>query len=146
MSPTEGMREITDLEALAATAHPLRRRLQDLLEVEGPATAAQLAGRTRQPVENIVRHLGILAQTRIVEEADGPAGGPDGRPWQLSAAQTQTQTNGLADDPVTRAVIVAMLSVLHERHSQFLRDWLEGARPSPRSGRSADSRRTGGCG
>jgi DNA-binding transcriptional ArsR family regulator len=122
---TAGVREITDLEALAATAHPVRRRLLDFLDVEGEMTASSMAERSGQSVENVDRHLRLLEESRLVELCEACADASGELPWRRSAPGMRTQTNGLADDAVTRAVIFAVLSVTRERHAGFLREWTE---------------------
>ncbi|MFI1864047.1 ArsR/SmtB family transcription factor [Streptomyces jumonjinensis] len=56
------IRQITDSRVLAAMAHPLRRRLMDVLKVEGPGTVSALAGRTGQAVGNVSHHIRVLAR------------------------------------------------------------------------------------
>ena len=46
-----------DIDKIVAIHHPLRRRLLEVLGVDGPATASQLAARTDQLVGNISHHL-----------------------------------------------------------------------------------------
>jgi len=60
---------MTSLDQIAAMHHPLRRRLLEVLSLDGPATASQLAGRTDQHVGNISHHLKMLARAGLVEEA-----------------------------------------------------------------------------
>ncbi|WP_034262610.1 ArsR/SmtB family transcription factor [Actinospica robiniae] len=123
MTVTTEIREITDLEALAATAHPIRRRLLDFLDVEGEMTATAMAESSGQSVRTIERHLHLLEESRLVEQSAADEDGE--RPWRRSAPGMRTQTNDLADDAVTRAVIFAMLCVTRERHAGFMREWTE---------------------
>ena len=60
---------MTDARVLTAMAHPLRRRLLDVLRVHGPGTASVLAERTAQAVGNVSHHMRILAEAGLVEEA-----------------------------------------------------------------------------
>lgn len=53
---------------LAALAHPLRRRLLDLLTVHGPCTVSLLAEHSGQRVGNISHHIRVLADSGLVEE------------------------------------------------------------------------------
>src|SRR5689334_10057135 len=51
-----------------AVDHPLRRRLLDLLAVEGPSTVSILSARTGEMVGNISHHLKVLATAGVIEE------------------------------------------------------------------------------
>ena len=63
------MRQITDARVLVAMAHPLRRRLLNMLKVDGPSTASVLSERTGQAVGNVSHHLRSLAAAGLIEEA-----------------------------------------------------------------------------
>ncbi|AGL19996.1 helix-turn-helix domain-containing protein [Actinoplanes sp. N902-109] len=63
------MAQIKDAAVLKAVAHPLRRRLLDLLRVDGPAMPSVLARSTGQAVANISHHLRVLAEAGLIEEA-----------------------------------------------------------------------------
>ena len=54
------VRNITDSAVLAALAHPLRRRLMDVLKVHGPATVGMFAEHTDQASANVSHHLRVL--------------------------------------------------------------------------------------
>ncbi|MFI5733119.1 winged helix-turn-helix domain-containing protein [Kribbella sp. NPDC051587] len=51
-----------------AVDHPLRRRLLDLLAVDGPSTVSILAATTGEMVGNISHHLKVLATAGVIEE------------------------------------------------------------------------------
>ena len=59
MEPEQRVR--ATIEQVAASGHPVRRRLLELLGVDGPATACQLAERTGELVGNVSHHLKMLA-------------------------------------------------------------------------------------
>jgi DNA-binding transcriptional ArsR family regulator len=63
------MAEIKDAAVLKAVAHPLRRRLLDVLRVDGPSMPSVLARVTGQAVANISHHLRVLAEAGLIEEA-----------------------------------------------------------------------------
>src|SRR4051812_21439100 len=63
----KNVREIRDSKALAAMSHPLRRRLLDVLHLDGPATASTLAAQTGKAVGNVSHHLKVLAASELVE-------------------------------------------------------------------------------
>ena len=60
------VRQITDSRVLAALAHPLRRRLMDVLKVYGPCTVGMLAERTDQAPANVSHHLKVLAAADLL--------------------------------------------------------------------------------
>jgi hypothetical protein len=120
----EDLRYITAIPAMAATAHLLRRRLLDLIDVYGPATTAQLADRTGQPARIVAHHLGILRDTQWIEQVAEPAGDEDARPWRMSAAIARIMTNELPDDPVSKAVVLAAQLVSWERHNELISNWM----------------------
>lgn len=114
---------IGDLTALAATAHPVRRRVLDLFDVDGQATATALARRTGQAVGNITRHLRVLEQAGLTEEAPGPAASGGERRWQRTSGY-RVRTEDLPDDPVTKAVILAAHSVITQRYAELTQAWM----------------------
>jgi helix-turn-helix protein len=122
--------QITDLVALAAAAHPLRRRLLDLFDVEGQVTPAALARRTGQPVGNITRHLRELAQAGLAEEIQGKPGEASERAWRRTAGY-RIVTSEMPADSVSRAVILAAHSVTTQRHSQLAQAWLSARETFP---------------
>jgi hypothetical protein len=120
----EDLRYITTTKAMAATAHLLRRRLLDVIDVYGPSTTAQLADRTGQPACVVADHLAILQDAQWIERMAGPAD-DDAQPWQISAAAAvRIATNDLPSDPVSKAVVLAALLVTGERHSELIGNWM----------------------
>ena len=63
------MPDIKDAAVLKAIAHPLRRRLLDVLRVDGPSMPSVLARATGQAVANVSHHLRVLAEAGLIEEA-----------------------------------------------------------------------------
>jgi DNA-binding transcriptional ArsR family regulator len=63
------MPDIKDAAVLKAIAHPLRRRLLDVLRVDGPSMPSVLARATDQAVANISHHLRVLADAGLIAEA-----------------------------------------------------------------------------
>jgi DNA-binding transcriptional ArsR family regulator len=76
------MRDITDLRALRAMAHPVRLKLLNTLAMHGPATATELANEIDDTPANCSWHLRQLAKFGFIEEAtDLPYKGRN-RPWR----------------------------------------------------------------
>ena len=57
------------IDALIATQHPVRRRLYEILSVDGPANVGQLARRTGLAVGSVSHHLKRLHRAGFVEPA-----------------------------------------------------------------------------
>ncbi|HEY0645428.1 MAG TPA: helix-turn-helix domain-containing protein [Nocardioides sp.] len=74
-------RRLRDPRALAAIAHPVRMGIVELLSVEGPMTATELADRLDETPANCSWHLRKLAEHDFIEEAEGGKGRQ--RPWQM---------------------------------------------------------------
>ena len=74
-------RRLRDPRALSAVAHPVRMGILELLTVEGPLTATQLADRLDETPANCSWHLRKLAEHDFIEEAAGGTGRQ--RPWQM---------------------------------------------------------------
>lgn len=58
-----------DASRLAALQHPVRRRVVEILALDGPATVSQIAHRSAQAVGNVSHHLKILGRAGLAEEA-----------------------------------------------------------------------------
>jgi DNA-binding transcriptional ArsR family regulator len=84
-------RRLSDPRELQALAHPVRLGIMELLTVDGPLTATELADRLDETPANCSWHLRKLAEHAFVEEAGGGIGRQ--RPWQVRAV-------GLAWDDV----------------------------------------------
>jgi DNA-binding transcriptional ArsR family regulator len=123
----ERYREITDARVLAALAHPLRRRLLDVLRVHGPATASALAERTDQAVGNVSHHIRALAEVGLVEEAPELAKDRRERWWRLVARSLRWSGQPLSDDVAEEAIVQAVQSLTIDRHSGHVRAWFAAA-------------------
>ena len=75
-------RHLRDPRALTAVAHPIRLGIMELLTLEGPLTATELADRLDESPANCSWHLRKLAEHDFIEEAAGGTGRK--RPWRVS--------------------------------------------------------------
>ncbi|WP_045747301.1 ArsR/SmtB family transcription factor [Actinoplanes rectilineatus] len=116
------IREVSGSDVLAALAHPLRRRLMDVLKVHGACTASMMAERTGQAVANVSHHIKVLAGCDLVEEAPELARDRRERWWRLVSAGVRWSTAG-ATDPAGEAVAQAALALNLERQSGLARAW-----------------------
>jgi DNA-binding transcriptional ArsR family regulator len=116
-------RQITDSRVLAAMAHPLRRRLLDILRVDGPATASKLAERTEQGVGNISHHLRTLAACDLVAEAPELARDKRERWWRLVATTLRWSSSDFQDDSSAEAIAMASFSIDLDRQVGHVREF-----------------------
>ncbi|WBB67393.1 metalloregulator ArsR/SmtB family transcription factor [Micromonospora sp. WMMD812] len=117
------VREITDSRVLAAMAHPLRRRLMDVLKVHGPSTVGLLAERTGQAPANVSHHLKVLAGAELVTEAAELARDRRERWWRLVSRGLRWSNSDFDGDPAARAVADAATSLNLDRHVALARAW-----------------------
>ncbi|MFD8494109.1 winged helix-turn-helix domain-containing protein [Amycolatopsis sp. NPDC059657] len=115
-----GIREIHDSKVLAAMSHPLRRRLLDVLKVNGPSTASVLADKTGQAVGNVSHHLKVLAASELVEEVPELARDRRERWWRRSSDGFKWSVKDFRDDPIGEAAE----SLALEHQVAIARAWL----------------------
>lgn len=105
---------------LKALAHPLRYRMLELLEREGPATASELGRRIGESSGTTSYHLRRLADAGFIEEDSERGTGRD-RFWR-SAGGWMLDTD-LLDDPASRPatsiVLDEALAVRVDRHRRW---------------------------
>lgn len=123
-APANDLRNVREISVVAATAHPLRRRLLDLIEVHGPSSTPQLAERTGQPAHVLARHLEILRDAGWVEQRGEQPNNGDMRPWRSSTTASRILTNDLPDDPMSKAVVLAAQAVTWDRHGELISKWM----------------------
>lgn len=104
-------------------AHPLRRRLMDVLKVYGPATASAMAGRTGQTVANVSHHLRVLCGSGLIEEAPELARDRRERWWRLVSRSLRWSSVDFAEDPASAAIAEAAQSLNLEHHADLVRSW-----------------------
>ena len=75
------IRDIADVRALRALAHPTRVEIMELIAREGPLTATQTGDHLDMSAANASFHLRTLARYGFLEEAPGARGRE--RPWRL---------------------------------------------------------------
>src|SRR3954468_22753161 len=80
-APGTSFRRLSDPREIAALAHPVRLGIMELLTVDGPLTATELADRLDETPANCPWHLRKLAEHSFVEEAGGGIGRQ--RPWRV---------------------------------------------------------------
>jgi DNA-binding transcriptional ArsR family regulator len=112
------------IEQVAASGHPVRRRLLELLGVDGPATASRLAEETGELVGNVSHHLKMLARAGLVEEAPELAKDRRERWWRRVPVGLSWSLADVRGDPVGEAVAIAAEHVNLDHHVAAVRGWL----------------------
>jgi DNA-binding transcriptional ArsR family regulator len=97
------MVRITEPVVLKAIAHPLRRRLLDVLRVDGPSMPSALARSTGQAVANISHHMRVLSEAGLVAEAPDLARNRKEHWWRIVDAQLSWNNADFPDAAVADA-------------------------------------------
>lgn len=118
---------ISEAAVLAAVAHPLRRRLLDLLRVHGPQTVGALSERTGSAVGNVSHHMRVLAEAGLLTEEPELARDRRERWWRLVSRGLTWTDADFDDDPATAAVASAATELGLQRQLSLTRAWLERA-------------------
>ncbi|HEY0388333.1 MAG TPA: winged helix-turn-helix domain-containing protein [Gaiellales bacterium] len=130
--------EPVGIAKVAALTNPVRRRIIDLLSLDGPATVGALASATGERVGSISHHLKMLARAELVTEAPECARDrreswwkavPGGLSWSIVDFEDEPSGEVVAD-----AAEHAQLRVCADRVQAWLsarpaygRDWQQAA-------------------
>ncbi|MFC0625666.1 ArsR/SmtB family transcription factor [Kribbella deserti] len=123
MSPAN--RRTADSSVIAAIHHPLRRRLVELLGVEGPATVGRLADATGELPGNISHHLKVLATAGVIEEAPELAKNRRERWWRRAKASYSWSLADAKGDPAAELVALSAEEANVAHHLVKLNQWRE---------------------
>src|SRR4051812_41469535 len=96
-----------DIDKIAAMAHPVRRKILDLLSAYGPASVGSLARDAEQRVGSVSHHLKMLARAGLVEEAPELARDRRESWWRIVRASWSWSVADFDDDPAGRVVAEA---------------------------------------
>jgi DNA-binding transcriptional ArsR family regulator len=126
-----------EVSKIAAIDHPLRRRLLEILGIDGPATASLLAARTEQLVGNVSHHLKVLARAGLIEEAPDLARDRRERWWQRipmsqswSVAELPAGSSQLVAEAAEQQNLAHHVATVHawyEQRGSYHRDWSRAA-------------------
>jgi DNA-binding transcriptional ArsR family regulator len=116
------MRRI-DARSLRGLAHPLRMRILEAIELDGPATSSMLATRLGENTGTISWHLRLLAEHGYLEE-DAERGTKRERWWRIPD-QTVLDPSEFLDDPETRRALGVYLRDLVERYFDRVRAYVD---------------------
>jgi len=118
------MAQIKDAAVLKAVAHPLRRRLMDVLRVDGPSMPSVLARTTGQAVANVSHHLRVLADAGLIEEAPDLARNRKEHWWRMVDVRLSWNPNEFTGDAAEVAVADAAESLGLQRQVDLISTWL----------------------
>jgi DNA-binding transcriptional ArsR family regulator len=96
-----------DIEKIAAMAHPVRRKILDLLSAYGPATVGVLARDAGQRVGSVSHHLKMMARAGLIEAAPELARDRRESWWRVVRASWTWSVTDFDDDPAGRLVAEA---------------------------------------
>jgi DNA-binding transcriptional ArsR family regulator len=131
--PREVRRQITEPEALAALAHPVRLELINYLMASGPATASVCARAVGDTPSNCSYHLRTLAKAGLVGTVESEDGRE--RPWR--ALVTGYDTDMADPDQPLSPEASRLLAVTLQRDQQVVRDFMTRRHVAPTAWRSA---------
>lgn len=121
MARPEDRREVRDVRALAALAHPVRTALLSHLMAVGPRTASECADAVGASASNCSWHLRQLEKFGFVERAEDAADGRE-RPWRPAA--TGFDFSQVEGGPAARAALQTIASIRLDEESRLARDYL----------------------
>lgn len=116
------MRRI-DARSLRGLAHPLRMRILEAIELDGPATSSTLAARLGENTGTISWHLRLLAEHGYLEE--DPERGTKRERWWRIPDRTVLDPSEFLGDPETRRALDVYLRDLVERYYDRVRAYLD---------------------
>ena len=118
------MPQIKDAAVLKAVAHPVRRRLLDVLRVDGPAMPSVLARVTGQAVANVSHHLRVLAEAGLIEEAPDLARNRKEHWWRMPDRSISWKLADFTADAADLAAADAAMAIGLQRQVELISTWL----------------------
>ena len=118
------MPQIKDAAVLKAVAHPVRRRLLDVLRVDGPSMPSVLARTTGQAVANVSHHLRVLAEAGLIEEAPELARNRKEHWWRMPDRSISWSLADFTADAADLAAADAAMAIGLQRQVELISTWL----------------------
>ncbi|MGR6320877.1 helix-turn-helix domain-containing protein [Micromonospora soli] len=121
------VRQIDDVRALTALAHPDRARLMDALAVHGPSTTTALARAMDLATGSVSHHLKVLVEAGLVAPAPAAATDRRERRWKLVTRGMRWTIGQFRDQPTAQAAATSAEGALLQRQYEHAREFLETA-------------------
>jgi DNA-binding transcriptional ArsR family regulator len=115
-----------DITKVAAMAHPVRRRILDLLAAGGPATVGTLAAQSGEQVGNVSHHLKMLRKAGLVEKAPELARDRRESWWRAVTMSWSWSITDFAGDPAGEVVAMAAEQEQLRSNVEKTQRWYEG--------------------
>ena len=122
---------VTEAAVLQAVAHPLRRRVLDVLRVHGPQTVSLLTGHTGSAVGNVSHHVRVLADAGLLVAVPELARDRRERWWGLVSRGLRWAEADFDADPGAAAVAAAATRLGLQRQLELSRAWLDASSDEP---------------
>ncbi|MGP6171783.1 ArsR/SmtB family transcription factor [Microbacterium sp. A196] len=143
-NPGAGRRRVLDAGALRALSHPLRVRIFDILEQEGPQTASTLAEILGESSGATSYHLRSLARHDLIRELEGTRGGRE-RWWERPPGGIIYDSRAVQGSPAGEAALqVAVAEAMRRRHDELMDYFVGGIDREPVEWVDASSSMTSG--
>lgn len=120
---SSGSSEPALVDVVAALHHPLRRRLIEILGLDGPATVSQLSDATSERVGNISHHIKVLAAAGLVVEVPELAKDRRERWWRSTLDSISWSVDDVAGDAVGEVVVTAAEQQNLTHHVSKVQEW-----------------------
>jgi DNA-binding transcriptional ArsR family regulator len=111
------------VDVIAALHHPVRRKLYELLNLDGPSTVSRLAEAAQERVGNASHHLLVLAEAGLVEEAPELAKDRRERWWRADPSSISWSIADVVGDPVGEVVVSAAEQQNLAHHVGKVQQW-----------------------
>ena len=113
------------VDALIAVAHPVRRRMFEVLVTEGPASVGALATRLEIAVGSVSHHVKALHRNGFVVPAPECARDTRESWWRAVPARMSYSRHDYAPGTVARQVVELAARANIEHHQQLVRDAMQ---------------------
>lgn len=125
------------VDALVALHHPARRRLYELLSVEGPASVGRLAARTGLAPGSVSHHLKPLHRSGFVEPAPGLARDTRESWWRALHRRLSWDPDDYAPGTAAREIadVAEQANLAHQEQASLA--WLRSRNELPEQWRRA---------
>jgi DNA-binding transcriptional ArsR family regulator len=125
MASTDKTPRLAGVDTLAAMTHPVRRRMIDLLSVNGPATVGMLAEQTGVRVGSASHHVKVMAGAGLIQEAPELARDRRESWWRIVKGSWRWSVNNFQGDPAGDVIARAAEEQQLIRSFDKVKDWYD---------------------